>query len=99
MIYNKLHYILLLISVIILMSQLINLIKKIMFASKIVRAAVPLCSHQLLWKRSLSLSPSLFNDIKTLEQAKQRVTQLATDPGNDVKLKLYAFYKQVNSMT
>ena len=99
MIYNKLQYILLLMSVIILMSQLINLIKKIMFASKIFRAAVPLCSRQLLWKRSLSLSPSLFNDIETLEQAKQRVTQLATDPGNDIKLKLYAFYKQVNSMT
>lgn len=70
-----------------------------MSASKIFGAAVSLCSRQLLWKRSLSLSPSLFNDIEKLEQAKQRVTQLATDPGNAVKLKLYAFYKQVNNTT
>lgn len=77
-------------------NQLISLIKYIMFASKVLRAAVPLCSRQLLWKRSLSLSSSLFNDIETLEQAKQRVSQLTTDPGNDIKLKLYAFYKQVS---
>ncbi len=30
-----------------------------------------------------------------LDKAKERVTTLSEDPGNDVKLKLYALYKQV----
>ena len=30
-----------------------------------------------------------------LEKAKARLTLLTEDPGNDVKLKLYALYKQV----
>ena len=39
-----------------------------------------------------SSSPVLSSD---LDKAKERLSVLTEDPGNDVKLKLYALYKQV----
>lgn len=34
---------------------------------------------------------------EAMENAKKRVALLTEDPGNDVKLKMYALFKQVNS--
>ena len=48
-------------------------------------------------KRSLSLSGILWNEDEILQKAKEKVNQLTADPGNDVKLKLYSFYKQVRA--
>ena len=47
-------------------------------------------------QRWLGYSPRLFASAADLEQAKERVTTLTEDPGNDIKLKLYALYKQVS---
>ena len=34
---------------------------------------------------------------KEFEEAKNRLSTLTEDPGNEVKLKIYALFKQVNS--
>ena len=46
--------------------------------------------------RFVSVSAALTASEEDLELAKQRVTQLKEDPGNEVKLKLYGLYKQVH---
>ncbi len=49
-------------------------------------------SHRWLW----STTP-VFNSAGDLEKAKERLSALTEDPGNDVKLKLYALFKQVST--
>ena len=53
-------------------------------------------SLQLLWRRSLSLSTQ---EKEKLESAKAKVNLLTADPGNVVKLQLYALYKQVSGLS
>jgi len=48
--------------------------------------------------RFVSVSAALTASEEDLELAKQRVTQLKEDPGNEVKLKLYGLYKQVHTI-
>ena len=50
-------------------------------------------------QRCFSGSPLLYSGSSQddLERAKQRVTTLTEDPGNEAKLKLYALYKQVGA--
>ena len=53
-------------------------------------------SLQLLWRRSLSLSTQ---EKEKLESAKAKVNLLTADPGNVIKLQLYALYKQVSGLS
>lgn len=53
-------------------------------------------SLQLLWRRSLSLSTQ---EKEKLESAKAKVNLLTADPGNAIKLQLYALYKQVSGLS
>ena len=46
--------------------------------------------------RLLGSSPNLLGDGGDLEKAKEKLSTLTEDPGNDVKLKLYGLYKQVS---
>ena len=48
-----------------------------------------------LQRYALSTSSVRYLDVKDLEKAKGALSALKEDPGNDVKLKLYGFYKQV----
>ena len=59
-----------------------------------VRPVHPLPRPVLSAPRSISVS-SLFLSDRSLEEAKERLSVLTEDPGNDVKLKLYGLYKQV----
>ncbi|KAL5467667.1 hypothetical protein EMCRGX_G031930 [Ephydatia muelleri] len=47
-----------------------------------------------LQRYALSTSSVRYLDVKDLEKAKGALSALKEDPGNDVKLKLYGFYKQ-----
>ena len=38
------------------------------------------------------------NIIAELEESKQKLSNLKNDPGNEIKLQIYAFYKQVYRM-
>ena len=38
------------------------------------------------------------NIIVELEESKLKLSSLKNDPGNEVKLQIYAFYKQVNRL-
>lgn len=49
-------------------------------------------------RRYLTMTQSLSGESEMLAKAKERVTKLTVDPGNDIKLKLYALYKQVRCL-
>lgn len=49
------------------------------------------------WSRSVATSARLLSSEETLERAKERLKVLKTDPGNQMKLKLYGLYKQVGA--
>ena len=70
---------------------------------RLFRKSLPLFSSstsspslQLLWRRSLSLSTQ---EKEKLESAKAKVNLLTADPGNVIKLQLYALYKQVSGLS
>lgn len=66
-----------------------------MFAIKSVRSVTSLTATAFAQiKSGMHLSSSLFVS-KEFEEAKNRLGQLSEDPGNDVKLKIYALFKQV----
>lgn len=46
--------------------------------------------------RQLGTTPSLWGDSADLEKAKEKLSTLTEDPGNEVKLKLYGLYKQAS---
>ena len=56
-----------------------------------------ICSRQSFpfTLRGLTTTPILSGTPEDLERAKQQVGTLTEDPGNEVKLKLYALFKQV----
>ena len=49
------------------------------------------------WSRSVATSARLLSSEETLERAKERLKVLKTDPGNQMKLRLYGLYKQVGA--
>ena len=57
------------------------------------RMGVP--GNLLVASRPLNISRAC---LATLEKAKQAVTQLREDPGNDIKLELYGLYQQVGGL-
>ena len=48
-----------------------------------------------LQRNALSTTSTSYLNVQDLEKAKSTLSTLKEDPGNDVKLKLYGFYKQV----
>ena len=67
-----------------------------MAVSRVSGVLSSLVSRPLWLSRTITTTYKLFSDEKSLEEAKQRVMQLKEDPGNEKKLYLYAFYKQVH---
>ena len=65
-----------------------------MFAIKSIRPVAALTAAFAQIKSGMHLSSSLLVS-KEFEEAKTRLGQLSEDPGNDVKLKIYALFKQV----
>lgn len=47
-------------------------------------------------RRWFNTSVNLSKSVEDLEAAKQKVTTLTEDPGNEAKLKLYGLFKQVS---
>ena len=60
------------------------------------RMEVP--GNLLVASRPLNVSRACLATEQDLEKAKQAVTQLREDPGNDIKLELYGLYKQVGGL-
>lgn len=49
-------------------------------------------------KYALSTTSVRYLNVQDLEKAKSALSALKEDPGNDIKLKLYGFYKQVRCL-
>ena len=69
-----------------------------MAVSRVSGVLSSLVTRPLWLSRTITTTYKLFSDEKSLEEAKQRVMQLKEDPGNEKKLHLYAFYKQVQGL-
>ena len=55
------------------------------------------CSYRSSLVRNFSLTSKLSSEIDAdFEQAKQTLNVLKSEPGNDVKLQIYALFKQVD---
>lgn len=49
-------------------------------------------------RRLFGSSPRLSGSSEDLNKAQERLSVLTEDPGNEIKLKLYGLYKQVNAL-
>ena len=50
----------------------------------------------LRFRRNLSISQKFSSISQKFDKAKDQLNSLKNDPGNEVKLKMYALFKQVN---
>ena len=59
-------------------------------------SSAPAGGRPLLSLRTLSVSATRLTGEEELGKAKEKLSRLKEDPGNDIKLKLYGLFKQVN---
>ena len=68
---------------------------------RVVRSIASCVPRRSVWwinAKHVSTTQRLYSEDERLEQAKNRVTKLKEDPGNTVKLQLYALYKQARQI-